>query len=115
MTNLCHRPPYQKGQKLVSKPLREASRGQACTLRIPSVCNGDSETVVGCHLRLFSAAGMGEKPNDLFIVDGCYACHSALDDRHTWADLGIGYDDLLSALMETQTRRFMAGLITVKE
>lgn len=115
MSHLTGRPPYQKGRKLVSQPLRNATAAQTCTLRIPGVCNGDTAKVVACHLRHFGAAGMGEKPSDLFMVDGCSDCHDALDSRHKWADLGIGYDDLLRALMETQSRRLMAGLITVKE
>ena len=30
-----------------------------------------------------------------------------------WADLALGYDDILRALIETQTRRLNAGLITL--
>ena len=34
--------------------------------------------------------------------------------RDKWAECGLGYDDILRALMESQTRRLSAGLITVK-
>lgn len=113
---LCDRPIYQKGQRpIVSKPLRNASRGAACTLRIPGICNCDPATVVGAHLRLFGAAGMAQKPHDLHLVDACSACHAALDDRSRWAEMALGYDDILRALIETQTRRIEAGLITVME
>jgi hypothetical protein len=110
--NLTGRPVYQKGQRSVVVPaLRAASRDQSCTLRIPGVCHGNTATTVGAHLRLFAAAGMGQKPADLFMVDACAACHAALDSRARWAELALGYDDILRALMETQTRRVDAGLI----
>ena len=113
--NLTDRPIYAKGQRpVVSKPLRNASRGAACTLRIPGVCNNNPATVVGAHLRLFGTAGAAQKPHDLFLVDACHACHAAQEDRARWPELALGYDDLLRALMETQSRRIAAGLITVK-
>ena len=106
------RPIYQKGQKpALVKAIRKASRDQSCTLRIPGVCSGDTAQTVGAHLRMFGAAGMGQKPHDLFILDACAHCHAALDDRSRWAELALGYDDILRALMETQTRRLNAGLI----
>ena len=112
--NLTDRPIYQKGQRPTPVPaIRKASRDQSCTLRIPGICNGDPSTVVGAHLRMFAAAGMAQKPHDLHIVDACAACHSALDNRARWADLALGYDDILRALIETQTRRLNAGLITL--
>jgi len=112
--NLTDRPIYAKGQRpIVSKPLRNASRGATCTLRIPGICNGDPSTVVGAHLRMFAAAGMAQKPHDLHMIDACSACHSALDNRARWAELALGYDDILRALIETQTRRLNAGLITL--
>ena len=110
--NITGRPPYSKGAKpIVSKPLRDAAKGATCTLRIPGVCLGTTETVVGCHLRLFSAAGMAQKPHDLFMVDACAACHAKLDNRASWDDVALGWDDVLRALMETQSRRIAAGLI----
>ena len=110
--NLTDRPIYQKGQRPAVVPaIRKASRDQSCTLRIPGVCSGDTAQTVGAHLRMFGAAGMGQKPHDLHIVDACAHCHAALDDRSRWAELALGYDDILRALMETQTRRLNAGLI----
>lgn len=117
MVNLTRRPPFEKGAKPVKAPLlREASRGATCTLRIPGVCNHDPATVVGCHVSIpgFSA-GMGQKNDDLFLIDGCAACHSALDSRSRWAECGLGYDDILRALMESQSRRRASGLILLKD
>lgn len=109
--NLTGQLPYQKGQRVRSAKLRNAARDRACTLRIPGVCNGDTATVVACHLRLFSFGAMSAKPSDLLMVDGCSSCHAVLDSRDKWADAAFGYDDILRALMETITRNEQAGLI----
>lgn len=113
--NLTGRAPYQKGAKPAkSAPIRNASRDATCQLSIPGVCNGDTLTVVGCHLRQFNIAGMGQKPDDLFLVDGCSDCHAALDDRSRWPSLGLGYDDILRALIRSQQSRRAAGLIQLE-
>ena len=112
--NLTDRPIYQKGQRPAVVPaIRKASRDQSCTLRIPGACSCDNAQTVGAHLRLFNAAGMGQKPHDLHIVDACTNCHAILDDRSRWAEFGLGGFDILRALIETQTRRLNAGLITL--
>lgn len=109
------RPVYQKGARpAVSKPIRQASRGAECQLNIYGVCTSSTETVVGCHLRMLGLAGMGQKPDDLFLVDGCAACHAALDDRSRWPELGFGYDDVLRALIRSQQRRRAMGLIKLE-
>lgn len=105
--NITGREPYQKGMKPQKSPqIRSASDGQTCTMLIPGVCVGGTETVVGAHLRKFGLAGTGQKPDDLFIIDACHACHRALDLDQ--------YDDartILRALVQTQQRRRAAGLI----
>jgi hypothetical protein len=109
MSNLTGRPIYQKGQKpTVSKPLRNHARGQACTLRLGNCAS--TETVVFAHLRRFSIAGMGQKPDDLIGVYACAACHSTLDLRRN--DVGDG--EILRALVETLLRRRADGLINIK-
>lgn len=51
-------------------------------IRVPQVCNGNPETVVGCHYRLVGTSGMGLKPPDLAIAWGCSACHAYVDTHH---------------------------------
>lgn len=110
--NLTGRPIYAKGQRpQKSKPARTAARDATCTLQIPGVCNGDPATVVGAHLRVFGLAGTAQKPDDLFLVDACHACHAAQEDRSGWAELGLGWDDILFALIRSQQRRREAGII----
>jgi hypothetical protein len=63
--------------------LRKEARGRECQIRIPGVCNGNSETVVLCHLnnkRLFGV-GTGQKVPDIFGAWGCSACHDLVDFR----------------------------------
>ena len=63
--------------------LRKEAKGRECTIRLPGVCNGNSETVVLCHLnnkRLFGV-GTGQKVPDMFGAWGCSACHDVVDGR----------------------------------
>jgi hypothetical protein len=63
--------------------LRQEAKGRECQVRIPGVCNGNSETVVLAHLnnkRLFGA-GTGQKVPDIFGAWACSACHDAVDCR----------------------------------
>ncbi|MGP0834860.1 nuclease domain-containing protein [Serratia sp. CY85251] len=43
-----------------SKVLRDSARGHCCTLQIPGICNGNTETTVLCHLPS-PTHGMGYK------------------------------------------------------
>lgn len=114
MTNLTGRRPFVKNVERVKPMLRQDARGRDCTLQIPGVCNHDPETTVACHLRLFGFGGMGVKPSDLLLIDCCASCHSVLDNRAKWADAGVGFDDVLRALMTTLENRQRAGLIEAK-
>ena len=115
MSNITGRPIYQKASRPgVSKPVRSAAKGATCTLSIPFVCNNDTSTVVFCHLRMFGIAGAGQKPDDLFGIDACYACHQVLDDRSKWSGAGLTHEDILRELILSQKARREAGLITLK-
>ena len=66
--------------------LREAARGEQCYLRLfdddgNRICNGDSSTVVLCHLRIGGVGGTGQKPHDLVALPACHSCHDVLDKR----------------------------------
>lgn len=65
-----------------NKKLRDSAQGQDCQLRIPGVCNGDSATVVWCHLNGQEyGKGMSHKAHDIFGFYGCSACHDVYDGR----------------------------------
>lgn len=66
--------------KITSQKIREAARGQQCTLNIVGVCNYNPETTVLCHFP-DESNGMGTKPGDLSAGFGCMACHDELDRR----------------------------------
>lgn len=110
--NITGRDIYQKGLRPAKvKAVRNASRNQHCTLMIRGICTHDVNQTAGDHLRFFGIAGGAQKPDDIFIVDGCSACHRILDDRSSWAEHGLGWEEILMALMKTQARRRAAGLI----
>lgn len=63
-------------------PIRRSAKGEACTMLIPGICNGDPSTTVLCHSnRLEDGKGMGLKAPDTEACYGCSACHDVLDGR----------------------------------
>lgn len=66
--------------------LRKAARGRGCMIRLPGICNHNSETTVLAHVRLAGVSGMGIKADDLLGAWACSACHDAID-RRSHADL----------------------------
>ena len=74
--------------------LRKEAKGRGCMVRIPEVCNHNSETVVLAHYRLAGVSGIGMKSPDILGAWACSACHDAIDRRaHT--DLDRDYVRLL--------------------
>lgn len=74
--------------------LRKEAKGKGCMVRIPEVCNHNSETVVLAHYRLAGVSGIGMKAPDVLGAWACSACHDAIDRRaHT--DLDRDYVRLL--------------------
>ena len=67
--------------------LRKQAKGRGCTVRLPGVCNHNSETVVLAHIRMPGVSGTGLKADDLLGAWACSACHDAIDRRaHTDLD-----------------------------
>lgn len=63
---------------LRSRRVLRAAKGKPCTLRLPTICNGNNATTVPCHIR-DRHKGMGQKSSDSSIVFGCSDCHDYLD------------------------------------
>lgn len=61
--------------------LRKLAKGQPCLIRCPTVCSGNLEHTVGCHVRMIGLSGGGQKAPDLFIAFGCHACHLVVDGQ----------------------------------
>ena len=110
--NLAQKPPLGlRAPASVSGAIRKSARGQPCTLRVPGVCTGDPETTVACHVQAPGMGVMGGKASDLHVIHACASCHAVLDHRDRWAEAEIGWDDVLRALIETQSRLMREGLI----
>ncbi len=73
---------FPKHKYVRSKRARDAANGQACTLRLPFVCNGNPQTTVLCHSnRGADGKGRGIKAGDDHACFGCSSCHDVLDGR----------------------------------
>lgn len=66
----------------MSQSLRKFARGKSCQIRLPGICNGDTETTVLAHYRLIGISGMGMKSPDLLGAHACSACHAFVDSHH---------------------------------
>ena len=58
--------------------ITQSARGEECQIRIPFICNHNSETTVFCHA---DGGGMGMKSPDCEGAYGCSACHDVVDGR----------------------------------
>ena len=97
--------------RVVSKKIRNAARGQSCTLRL-SDCNFNPETTVLAHLPN-GFKGMGMKGLDSVAVFACSSCHDAIDGRvHNTGP--IDWRDITRALAETHAILIDAGIVEVK-
>ena len=100
-----------KQKKIRSKKITQSARGESCTLRIPTVCNHNSETVVFAHIA--GNKGTGTKNHDLFGVYACSNCHDWIDGRCNYA-VNDYLEEILRALQETQLKLIEKGIIEVK-
>lgn len=50
-------------------------------VRLPGICDHNSETVVLAHVRLIGVSGMGMKADDLLGAWCCSRCHDVIDRR----------------------------------
>lgn len=82
--------------------LRKEARGRGCMVRLPEVCNHNSETVVLAHVRLIGISGFGTKAPDLLGTWACSACHAYADSHH---------DDETNAAFAEGVYRTLAQLI----
>lgn len=71
----------QRAEPIRSKAIREAARGEECTVQIFGCCVGGTETTVLAHLHDDASFGMGQKADDSSAVFACHGCHDELDGR----------------------------------
>ena len=109
--SLCGRPPQQKGQGGAAAtgrkttPARKNAKDQDCTLMLDG-CQGDTETVVLCHVRRNGWGGMSIKPKDFLAFFGCVYCH--------FNEAQATDADLLRAVGNTLIRQFNDGVFIIK-
>lgn len=82
--------------------LRKEAKGRGCMVRLPGICNFNSETVVLAHIRLAGVSGMGMKSPDLVGAWACSACHDELDGRTHKS--GLSRDELRLAHFQGMAR-----------
>lgn len=93
--------------------ITDSARGENCTVRLPSVCNHNPETVVFAHLNgVRFGHGTGQKVNDIHGAYACSDCHDAIDGRkrtqYTQDELKLHH---LEATIETQIKLVKKGLL----
>ncbi len=71
-------------------------------VRLPGICNFNSETVVLAHIRLAGVSGMGMKSPDLIGAWACSACHDEIDGRTHKS--GLSHDELRLAHYDGMAR-----------
>jgi len=100
--------------KIISKALRDAARGQECTLQIVDVCNGRTDTTVLAHFP-DETNGMGTKSCDLSAGFACHECHNQID-RRTKSDMTQAEREWYMRRAQIRTWRYFveAGLIKIK-
>lgn len=105
----------QKTQPITSKKIRDAARGQACTLQIVGVCKGDWSTTVLAHLP-DESHGIARKSDDLSACFACDACHAVIDGRAKWPGQELEYKDwyFRRAQVRTWRRLHEEGVITIQ-
>lgn len=97
-----------------SNKIRQAARGEQCTVQIVGTCRRDPETVVFAHLPDVSH-GMALKASDHCGVFCCASCHDMIDGRTKPSDEFKTHKDwyLRMAYQRTMARLFEVGVVRV--
>ena len=101
---------------MTSKAITNSARGEVCSIRLPHICNGNTETTVFAHVNgVRFGHGVGKKVSDLLGAYACADCHNAADGR---TSLRYSKEYLQHAhyqcVFETQLKLLEKGLITIK-
>jgi hypothetical protein len=82
--------------------LRKEAKGRGCMVRLPGICNFNSETVVLAHIRLAGVSGIGMKSPDLLGAWCCSNCHAEIDGQTHKS--GLSRDELRLAHYDGMAR-----------
>lgn len=103
----------QREEPIRSEAYLAGSRGENCKLRFPG-CPNDRETVVPCHITDSASFGMGQKADDISVIDGCAHCHRLLDLRLHGLSQALLLEYLLRGLQETLRSRVRRKILVLK-
>lgn len=99
-----------------SKKVRDSAKGAECSLRLPSICQGGTETTVWAHLNGSAfGKGAGVKAHDIFGFPACLSCHTAYDLHTHGLPDGEIYRYLLEAVCESYLRLVQRGIVIVPQ
>ncbi|MBH8578773.1 nuclease domain-containing protein [Bisbaumannia pacifica] len=105
-----------KRQRIESQHIRQAARGESCTVEILGTCNRDPATVVLAHLP-DESHGMARKSDDISAAFCCSSCHDVLDGRAPWPDqFEASYREwyMRRGMARTWRRLVELGVVTIK-
>lgn len=101
-----------KSKPIKMTPIRKSAKGEKCLVRIPGICNGDTDTTVLAHL---NGGGTGIKASDHEAAYACSDCHAWLDGGYVQHGHNKDTRDLwhLEAVIRTQRALIYKGLMVV--
>ena len=88
----------------------KSAKGQQCQVRIPGICNHNTETVVFAHL---GGGGMGAKMPDIHGAYACSSCHDEIDGRTQLYSKHQNHIDFLEAVIRTQEIMIKNGTLVL--
>lgn len=91
--------------------LRKYAKDRECQVRIPGICNGNSETTVLAHYRMLGISGIGYKAPDLIGAWACSDCHDEIDGRTNRCERLLARMCHADGVFRTQNKLIELGLI----
>jgi hypothetical protein len=96
--------------------ITKSARGEACTVRIPGICNFNPQTTIFAHINgIRFGHGTGHKVEDLHGAYCCNSCHDVIDAR---VKTGLHSREAIKLMhyegvLETQGKLVEKGLVRV--
>jgi hypothetical protein len=94
--------------------LRKAAQGMQCMIRLPGVCNHNSETTVLAHINMSGISGRGLKAPDLlgaWACSNCHHVHTTLEWEGTHFDRDYIQLAFLEGVIRTQYCLIKKGIV----
>lgn len=92
------------------KKIQASALGETCTVRLPGICNHNTETVVFAHLSgIRFGHGIGKKTK--WGAYACAACHDEVDRRTRITGIEFAKIAHLEGVIETLDRLVEKGLL----